>query len=49
MDGNSNIYVTHLTLCVHRIYLGYHTVDQVLAGLAIGYITGSLWYQRYMH
>lgn len=33
-----------LIVCYSRIYLHYHTVEQVLVGLLVGTITGSIWF-----
>jgi dolichyldiphosphatase len=33
-----------LTVMYSRVYLGYHTTSQVIAGGCLGLILGSLWY-----
>ncbi|CCG84779.1 protein of unknown function [Taphrina deformans PYCC 5710] len=35
---------TSVAVCVSRIYLTYHTRDQVMVGVAIGTMYGILWY-----
>ena len=35
-------------VAVSRVYLHYHTVNQVLAGLAVGAVMGSLWWLVYV-
>lgn len=32
-----------------RVYLHYHTTSQVLAGLAVGYVVGMCWRERFIH
>jgi len=33
-----------LLVCFSRVYLYYHTVDQVCAGMAVGGVGGALWF-----
>lgn len=30
-------------VCVSRVWLGYHTREQVLVGVSVGSVTGCLW------
>ncbi|KAJ1618916.1 phosphatidic acid phosphatase type 2/haloperoxidase [Pavlovales sp. CCMP2436] len=36
-----------LLVALSRVYLGYHTAEQVAAGLCIGALSGSAWYHLY--
>ncbi|XP_065647694.1 dolichyldiphosphatase 1 isoform X2 [Hydra vulgaris] len=31
-------------VCISRVYLRYHTIEQVLVGVVIGLVTGSCWF-----
>lgn len=33
-----------LLVCISRVWLGYHTLEQVLVGVAVGSVCGSLWF-----
>ena len=34
-----------LMVAVSRLYVGYHTAEQVLVGLAVGALIGALWHE----
>jgi dolichyldiphosphatase len=38
------LYCLTIGVTISRIYLGYHTLPQVIAGFAVGCLTGSCWY-----
>lgn len=33
-----------LAVCISRVYLAYHTVEQVVVGTVLGILTGGLWF-----
>ncbi|KAJ2576571.1 hypothetical protein GGH19_002054 [Coemansia sp. RSA 1807] len=37
--------VLSVLVVVSRVYLGYHTLRQVLAGVGVGVVAGIAWYQ----
>jgi len=38
------VLISSIMVCLSRVYLGYHSREQVLIGSAIGMIVGILWY-----
>lgn len=36
-------FVSTVLVCISRVYLGYHLLEQVLVGVVIGFAFGSLW------
>lgn len=43
-------YTSKDLICVFfSVYLGYHSFEQVATGLAVGYIFGVIWRERFIN